>query len=398
MSEPLTSKKGPLAGIRVLDLSTVILGPYATQILADLGADVIKIETLDGDITRRFGPHRNAGMTPIHLTLNRNKRSVALNLKNAEHKQAFDKLATGADVVIHNMKDKAARSLKIAYSDICRLRPDIVYCWASGYGTGGAYAGRPAYDDVIQGAAGLAGIQGLVNGEPSYVATIPADKTAALTMAYAVIAALFHRQKTGEGQSIEVPMMETMVSWTLIEHLWGAAFEPPIDKSGYPRLLTPTRRPFRTSDGWISVSPYTDAHWRAFMSLAGTPELADDPRFRDVGSRTKNIGMLYTKLAEALARNTTAHWMNMLVEADIPAAPVHTVETLLEDEHLKSVDFFSRETHPTEGALVEMRPPVRFSQTPAELRTPAPRLGEHTLEVLVEAGIPQDEAAAIAAA
>jgi formyl-CoA transferase len=386
---------GPLAGIRVLDLSTVILGPYATQILGDLGADVIKVEAPGGDVTRGIGPSRNPGMTPFHLGLNRNKRSLQLDLKDPVERDALLRLTGTADVFIHNMKQKAAETLGISYQDIRQAKSDIIYCWASGFGSNGTYSGRPAYDDIIQGAAGLAGLQGELNGEPTYLATVPADKTAALAMVYAVLAALFHREKSGVGQEIEVPMMETVASWTLVEHQWGMVFDPPIARGGYPRILTKTRKPFRTSDGWISASPYTDAHWRSFLKLAGHAEMVDDVRFRNVGERLKNIDLLYSLVAAALANNTSAFWLSKLVEADIPAGPVHTVESLFDDEHLKSVGFFGREQHPTEGPIINVRPPVLFSETPASIRTPAPRLGEHNTDLLREAGLTEREIADI---
>lgn len=386
---------GPLSGVRVLDLSTVILGPFAAQMLGELGADVIKIEAPGGDITRGFGPARNHGMTALHLNLNRNKRSIVLDLKPPNGKAALAELIPSADVFLHNMTDGAAIDLGVAYDDIRAIKHDIVSCWASGYGQGGAYSGRPANDDVIQAASGLAGVQGFATEIPTFMATIPADKAAAQTLAFSLTAALFHRERTGEGQEVHVPMLESVTAWHLLEHQWGHVFDPPLATPGYPRILTKERRPFRTKDGWISVTPYSDKHWRKFFTLIGKPELLEDPRFCSVRERVQYTDVLYAMLGELLIERTTSDWTGILGDAGIPAAPVHTLTSLFDDEHLKSVGFFVPIDHPTEGALTAMRPAVRFSATPAEIHRHAPNLGEHTTEVLREAGVREATIAAV---
>ncbi|MEE8247775.1 MAG: CoA transferase, partial [Alphaproteobacteria bacterium] len=263
---------GPLEGIRVLDLTAYLLGPFGTQILGDLGAEVIKVEPPEGDIMRRLGPSRHDGMAAVFLNLNRNKRSIVLDLKRAAGREALLRLAVGADVFIHNMRPKAIAALDLGYAAVSAANPKIVYCGTYGYRHDGPYGDKPAFDDMIQGASGMAALVGRQSGEPGYVPTAFIDKTVGMAAAYAILAALFYRERSGEGQELEVPMLETMVQFIMVEHLYGLTFEPPLGGAGYPRMLAPQRRPYRTRDGHICILPYTDRQWRRFLELAGRPE------------------------------------------------------------------------------------------------------------------------------
>ena len=384
--------KGPLSGYRVLDLTSVVLGPYATQILGDMGADVVKVESPEGDMLREIGPRKSPGMAPIHLTLGRNKRSIVLDLKRAGARAALLQLAAAADVFVHSMRPQAIARLGLTYSDLCAVHPEIVYCGAYGFGADGPYAQRPAYDDMIQGMCGIAGLAGRASGgPPRYAPTIVADKTVGLFVANALLAALLHRERTGEGQEIEVPMFETMVSYVLVEHLWMRGAEPDNGALGYVRMLAPTRRPYPTSDGYICVLAYTDRHWKAFFELAGRPELVDDPRYVSIAARTEHIGELYAIVESLTGDRSSAEWLAALEQAQVPAGPVNALEDLLTDPHLRDQDVFQRFDHPSEGETLQVRPPVRFSQSPSAIRRHAPRLGEHTTELLREAGLAAGE-------
>jgi crotonobetainyl-CoA:carnitine CoA-transferase CaiB-like acyl-CoA transferase len=391
-SEP--ARAGPLAGVTVIDLTAVVLGPLTTQILGDLGADVIKIEPPEGDIMRAGGAARHSGMGSVYLALNRNKRSVVLDLKQPEGAAVLRRLIADADVVIHNMRAAAIARLGFDYDAVKAINPRIVYCAAYGFSEHGPYRDYPAYDDLIQARAGIAALAQAHAPAPQFAPTLIADKTVGLTAVYAVLAALFHRERTGEGQTIEVPMFETMVAFTLAEHLGGLSFEPPLGAAGYARLLAPDRRPHRTTDGHVAILPYTTRHWRDFFALAERPALADDPRFADPATRNRHIGELYGVLAELVATRSTAFWLDGCRRADIPAAPVNELAALPGDPHLAAVGLFAHTEHPSEGAILELRPPVNFGATPASLRRPAPRLGADTEAVLREHGY---DAAAIAA-
>ena len=383
---------GPLSGYRIVDLTTVVLGPYATRILGDLGADVVKVEPPEGDMLREIGPRKSPGMAPIHLALGSSKRSAVLDLKRPRARAALMRLVAGADAFVHSMRPGALARLGLTYGEIEAVRPDIVYCGACGFGSGGPYAGRPAYDDLIQGMCGIADLMGRVTGgPPRYAPTIVADKTVGLFVANAVLAALLHRERTGEGQEIEVPMFETMVSYVLIEHLWERTVRPDDGTLGYVRMLAPNRRPFRTRDGYMCMLAYTDRHWKAFFGLAGCPELSADPRYATISARTENVAELYATAEELLGERTTAEWQAALEEAEIPAGPVNALEDLLTDPHLAGQEFFRRVDHPSEDDTLQIGPTTRFSRSPAEVRRPAPRLGEHTVQVLREAGLDENE-------
>lgn len=361
---------GPLQGITVIDCSTVIAGPYATHILSEMGADVIKIEPPEGDIMRAAGPARHEGMGAAFLNCNRNKRSIVLNLKNADDRQRLFDMVKTADVFIHNMRSAACSRLGLDSEALLKINPRLVYCAIVGYGQDGPYRDRPAYDDIIQAASGWAGMAQRMQGEPCYAPTIAADKTSAVYAVSAINAALFYREKTGAGQYVEVPMFEVMASFLLVEQLGGMTFLPPLGKPGYARLLSQHRRPYRTRDGFISVMPYTGKHWIRFFNEAGMPEMAADERLANPAERAAMIDELYERLGAALLQRTTAEWMSLLPAADIPCSAVNSVESLFEDPHLQEVGFFVPVNHPTEGTIIATRPPIRFSESPCE-RQPA---------------------------
>lgn len=381
-----TTKPALLAGVKVLDLTTVLMGPLATQLMGDMGADIIKVESPEGDITRDIGPSRHPKMAGVFFHVNRNKRSIVLDLKKPAGKAALLKLAESADVFIYNVRPQAMARLGLTYEAIAAVNPRIIYCGCYGYGQNGPYAAKPAYDDLIQGASGIAGLTGLVTGEPRYLPTVIADKTVGLTALYAVLAALFFRERTGQGQAIDVPMFETMAQYMLLEHLYGKVFVPPLGKTGYVRLLTEHRKPFPTRDGYVCAMPYTDAHWQRFFEMAGRPHLKSDPRFVNIAERTRHIDELYGIAAEAMREKTTAEWLELFEKADIPGMPMHTMDSLLDDVHLNQIGFFKVSEHPSEGQIMNLGIPVSWSAAPADIFRHAPVLGEHTEEVLREAG------------
>lgn len=365
---------GPLQGVRVLDLTTVVAGPYTTQMLGDMGADVIKIEPPEGDIMRSPGPARSPEMGAAFLNCNRNKTSVVLNLKAISDRETLLGMVSDADVLVHNMRPAAMARLGLSYADLQSQNREIIYCAIVGYGQTGPYRDRPAYDDVIQAASGWCHLEGMSEGKPQYAPTIVADKTVALFAVGAINAALFHKARTGEGQYVEVPMYEAMASFLLVEHLAGRTFVPPEGNAGYDRLLSPYRRPHRTLDGYISVLAYSAAHWKSFFSIAGREDWASDPRLDSSVVRSSVINELYQRVSTCLIERTSAEWMRLLTQADVPCSPINSIDDLLDDEHLNAVDFFVKSAHPTEGELLMPRPPVRFSRTPCEIRSPPPAL------------------------
>jgi len=382
---------GPLAGVRVLDLTTVLLGPYCTRLLADLGAEVVKVEPPGGDPTRRLGPARSEGMGGVHLNVNRGKRSVVCDLKRPEEREALLRLAADCDVFVHNVRPAAIERLGLGYADVAAAAPGIVYCAAVGFGAGGPRAGRPAYDDLVQAATGLADLDAGPDGAPRYVPSVIADKTTGLMAAVGILGALVRRGATGRGCEVEVPMYESMASFLMAEHLYGHAFEPPLAPVGYTRATSPQRRPFATRDGHIALMPYTDAQWAAFFRAAGRPELAGDARFRDLGARTANIDALYATAAELVAERTTGAWLALLEEADVPVSRVASLADLLEEEHAAAVGLFEEEEHPTEGRVRTVRGPIRFPGLPEHRPRPAERLGQSSAELLGRAAPPRPE-------
>ncbi|HLK83375.1 MAG TPA: CoA transferase [Xanthobacteraceae bacterium] len=389
---------GALAGVRIVDLTTVVLGPYATQMLGDLGADIIKVEGPDGDTTRHTGPRRSPGMASLFLGANRNKRSIALDLKAPAARDVLKRLIDSADVFVHNIRPQKLARLGFGPDVLMARRPRLIYAAIHGWRQDGPYGGRPAYDDIIQGFVGVAGLMEILTGEPRYMPTILADKTCGLMAAQAVLAALFHREKTGRGQVVEIPMFETMVSYLMIEHLYGATFVPPEGDMGYARVLAPWRRPYRTADGRICMLAYTDRQWRRFWDAAGRPAMMHDPRFADLAARTRHIDELYRLAGEALATRTTSEWLAILDDIQIPAGPVNALADLPNDPHLAAIGFFRHVNHPTEGAVVMPDVPLRFSDSPAEISRLPPRLGEHGREILGEIGLSREDIDALAAA
>ncbi len=392
------ARTGPLTGVRIVDLTTVVLGPYATQMLGDLGADVIKVEAPSGDTTRHTGPRRHPHMAAMFLGVNRNKRSIILDLKTAAGRGVLNRLIDTADVFVHNIRPQKLKGLGLAPDDLLARRPQLVFAGVHGWREDGPYGGRPAYDDLIQGVCGIAGLMETMTGAPRYAPTILADKTCGLMAAQAILAALFHREKTGRGQAVEIPMFETMVSYLMVEHLYGATFAPPEGPMGYVRVLAPWRRPYATADGRICVLAYTDRQWRRFWQAAGRPEMMEDPRFADLAARTAHIDDVYRLAAEALATKTTAEWLALFDDLEIPAGPVNALEDLAGDAHLKAIGFFRRVTHPSEGDLVMPDTPLRFSDSPARIARLPPRFGEHGREILCELGFTGEEIETLAAA
>jgi crotonobetainyl-CoA:carnitine CoA-transferase CaiB-like acyl-CoA transferase len=374
----------PLEGLRVLDLSTVIFGPLASQTLADQGAEVIKIEAPEGDSTRNTGPRRERGMAALFLGSNRNKKSVVLDLKKPAAREALLALVATADVFMHSMRPQKLERLGISPGQLTTRFPRLVYVGLLGFGEDGPYAGRPAYDDVIQGMSGLPALAQAQTGEARYLPTIAADKTCAFVAAQAITAALLQRERTGRGGYVEVPMFESMVAFNLVEHFYGGHFgEGPI---GYPRVLTAWRRPWRTSDGLVCMMPYTDAHWQRFFAQAGAPELASDPRFTSIAARTENIAQLLQIAGEFVAAGSTAHWLQVCERLEIPAAPIASLEDLPSDPHLVATGFFADVDDPRMGRVHFPGVPVRFDRQHAPI-TMAPRLGEHTRDWLRAAGL-----------
>lgn len=378
---------GPLHGIRVVELTSVVLGPWACQFLGDMGADVIKIEAPRGDSNRTLGAARHPGMAALYLSCNRNKRSVVLDLKKPGARDALLQLVATADVFVHNNRPQVMTKLGLEYADLKKVNPRIIYCGAYGYSKRGPYGAKGALDDSIQAASGIAMLNERVLGEPRYLPTVVADKTTAVTVVYAVLAALFHRERSGEGQDIEVPMFETMVHFVMGEHLWGMTFDPPIGGPGYTRLMSQERRPYPTRDGYIAILPYLDAHWAVFCEVVGRPDLLADPRFRTLADRVRHIDATYAETAKIMATRTTQEWLDLFGKTSVPTIVVNSLEELASDPHLEAVGFWKSVDHPTEGRLRLPAFPVNFGATPAGIGRHAPRLGEHTREVLGEAGL-----------
>lgn len=383
----MASRTGPMAGVRVIDLTAMVMGPYCTQIMADMGADVIKVEPPQGDNTRYISVGPVPGMSGVFVNVNRGKRSVVLDLQTDAGTHALRALIESADVFIHSMRAKAIAKLGFGYSDVAAINPAVVYTNCYGYGRRGPDHDRPAYDDTIQAECGLPSVQEQLTGQADYVGTIMADKVAGLTALYATMMALFHRERTGDGQEVEVAMFETMASFVLVEHANGALFSPPLGPAIYPRTVAPNRRPYRTSDGYIAALIYNDKHWNAFTK-AVQPPWADE-RFFTLEQRAREIDTVYGLLAETMKERSTAEWLTLLRELEIPAAPLNTPGSLFDDPHLNAVGLFETVETP-HGPVRFPGVPTWFSRTPGRVAGPAPELGADTAAVLSELGLALD--------
>ena len=387
----------PLDGVRVIDLSNMLMAPYTTQILGDMGADVIKIEAPGGDPIRGIGPSRNAGMGAIYLNCNRSKRSILLDLKQPEGLPTALDLLKDADILVYNRRPQVMARLGLSYETIAKVNPRIIYAGLFGYGQGGPYEKKPAFDDLIQGAVSIPWLSHMADGaEPTYAPTAIVDRGVGLWAVGQINAALYYQCRTGKGQKIDLPMFEMMASFVLADHMAGHTFDPAIGAIGYARMLNPDRRPYRTKDSYVCVMVYTDRHWRSFYQALGREaELDADPRFKSMTTRTENIKQIYAELSALMLTRTTAEWLKLFDDADIPAMPLHTPDTLLEDPHLKATNFFKTIDHPSEGKLVDMAVPSQWSETQPSPTRPAPRLGEHSAEVLAEIGYSEEKIASL---
>jgi crotonobetainyl-CoA:carnitine CoA-transferase CaiB-like acyl-CoA transferase len=382
---------GPLQGIKVLDMTTVLMGPYATQMLGDYGADVIKVESLEGDVTRLIGPSRHPGMGPVFLNTNRSKRSICLDLKKPAGREAVLRLIKSADVLVYNVRPQAMARLNLGYDIVAEINPRLIYAGVFGFGQDGPYAAKPAYDDLIQGATGLPALMAQTgDGTPRYVPNALVDRIVGLTAVGAICASLVDRERTGRGQRVDIPMFETMAGFVMGDHMGGLTYEPPLDKGGYARHLSRDRRPYKTSDGYLSVIVYNDKQWESFFKATGRDDLRSDPRFATFAARAVNIDFVYGELARIFETRSTAEWIELLNKADIPVMPMHDLQGILNDEHLVATGFFPVVQHPTEGPIRSMKVSANWSETEAEPVRLAPRLNEHGAEILLEAGFSRE--------
>ena len=380
---------GPLAGIKIVDMSSVVLGPLATLILADLGADVLKVEPPGrGDMMRYAGASPTGDLGPIYTALNRNKRAIKLDVKTPDGKTALAKLLKGADVFFHNVRLAGIARLGFDYEAVKAINPDIVYVHCAGFGADGPYADRQAYDDLIQGASGFAALNAMRSGgDPEYAPSLMADKTVGLFAVYATLAALFHHERTGEGQFVQVPMFEAFTFFNLVENLYGETFLPGNGKLAYTRSVNANRKPYKTKDGYIGLVPYNDDQWAKFFEMGGRKGVFEDPRFSTYEARTEHVTDLYAIIGEVARLKTTDEWLDLLGKANIPAMKYNTMDEVLTDPHLDAVRFFEEGTHPEAGLFRRMKHPVEFSKTPADIRLDPPRHGADTESVLASLGL-----------
>ena len=387
---------GPLEGVKVIDMTTVLMGPYATQMLGDYGADVIKVEALEGDVTRLIGPTRHPGMGPVFLNTNRSKRSICLDLKKPAGRDVVLRLIASGDVLVYNVRPQAMARLQLGYDVVSKLNPRLIYAGVFGFGQDGPYAAKPAYDDLIQGATALPALMAQTgDGIPRYVPNALVDRIVGLTAVGAICASLVHRDRTGRGQRLDIPMFETMAGFVMGDHMGGLTYEPPLDKGGYARHLSRDRRPYKTSDGYICVIVYNDKQWENFFKATGRGDLRANPKFATFAGRAVNIDTVYGELAAIFETRSTAEWTELLNKADVPVMPMHDLESLLQDPHLVATGFFPTVEHPTEGAIRNMKVAATWSETPAEPTRLAPRLNQHGAAILQEAGFSADEIAAL---
>jgi crotonobetainyl-CoA:carnitine CoA-transferase CaiB-like acyl-CoA transferase len=387
---------GPLEGVKVIDMTTVLMGPYATQMLGDYGAEVIKVESLEGDVTRLIGPTRHPGMGPVFLNTNRSKRSIALDLKKPGGRDAVLRLIKSADVLVYNVRPQAMARLQLGYDVVAGINSRLIYAGVFGFGQDGPYAAKPAYDDLIQGATALPALMAQTgDGVPRYVPNALVDRIVGLTAVGAICASLVHRDRTGRGQRLDIPMFETMAGFVMGDHMGGLTYEPPLDKDGYARHLSRDRRPYKTADGYICVIVYNDKQWASFVEATGRDDLRSNPVFSTFAGRATNIDTVYAELARIFEARTTTEWLEELTRADIPVMPMHDLESILQDPHLVSTGFFPVVDHPTEGKIRSMKAPARWSDTPVETKRLAPRLNEHGCDILKEAGFSAEEIAGL---
>ena len=382
---------GALEGIKILDLTSVGFGPYACQILGDYGAEVIKIESPEGDITRGIAPFRNKGMGHFFINANRNKKSLVLDLKTQKGKAAFFKLVEKSDVVMTSIRPAAMERLGIDFTACKQINPSLIYVALVGFGQSGPYAKRPAYDDIIQGVSGMAAMQGGREGDPTFVNASVCDKICSQIAAHATLAALFARTKSGTGQLVEVPMFESMVGFNLVEHQSGMTFDPPLGSTGYERSMVKYRRPYATRNGFVCALPYTTKHWKSFFSIMHREDMLNDPRVLDPKVRSEKIGELYELVSDLVADWDTEDLLKALEEGDIPHGEATQLYDLKNDDHLKAVGFFQTHEHQSEGTIKLTSPPVKLSETPTNIRLLPPLLGEHSSEILREIGYSEEE-------
>jgi crotonobetainyl-CoA:carnitine CoA-transferase CaiB-like acyl-CoA transferase len=382
---------GPLDGVRILDLSTVVMGPYATQILGDFGADVIKVEPPEGDVMRQGAPMRSKGMGHIFLNANRNKRSVVLDLKQPAARAACLEIAKDADVLVYNIRPQAMARLKLGYDEVRAVNPKIIYVGAFGYSQRGPYAAKAAYDDLIQGATGLPWLLKEAGAEvPRYIPATLADRSVGLHIVNAVCAALYRREKSGTGQRVDVPMFESLLQTVMGEHMGGYTYAPQLGAPGYARMLAKERRPYETKDGYVCVLVYNDKQWRAFFDLIGQPGLMADPRYATPEARSRDFEGANALVAGEMKKRSTAEWIAALERADIPVQRMNSLSDIVEDPHLTAIGYFRTVEHPSEGSIRTMAVASEWSESAPEYRRHAPRLGEHTREVLREAGLQEN--------
>lgn len=386
---------GALNGLVVLDLTTVVMGPYATAMLGDLGAEVIKVESPDGDMSRKIGASRSPGMTALTMNLQRNKQSLALDLKTERGREVLERLVGQADIVVSNLRPRSREPLGLTYENLSRLRPDIILCTAQAYAETSERRDDPAYDDMVQAASGAAALAGRIDGSPRYAPYVVADKVSGLHMVIGILAAVVHRNATGQGQHVEVPMIDTMIHFNLVEHFGGHTFDPPEGDFGWSRVLVPERTPYRTKDGYVCIMPYSDANWTDFFEAAGLGDLAADARFADLGSRHQHMGDLLALVHDRTTQRTTEEWLELCRRRNIPASGLLELGEVTTDEYAREQRIVTSEEHPTEGAYFSTISPIRLSASPVQLRRHAPALGADTVASLKRAGYTYDDIEAL---